>query len=73
MEPVIEWLTENSDPYIKYLTLKNILGKRVNKKRSPKIIDNIANSKTASAILNLQNKESWWSVNTYSFNHGIFT
>lgn len=68
MEPVIAWLTENSDPYIKYLTLKNILGKRVNKKRSPKIIDNIANSKTASAILNLQNKEGWWSVNTYSFN-----
>jgi hypothetical protein len=33
MEPVIAWLTENSDPYIKYLTLKNILGKRVNKKR----------------------------------------
>ena len=68
MEPVIAWLTENSDPYIKYLTLKNILGKGVNKKRSPKIIDNIANSKTASAILNLQNKEGWWSVNTYSFN-----
>lgn len=68
MEPVIAWLTENSDPYIKYLTLKNILGKRVSKKRSLKIIDNIANSKTASAILNLQNKEGWWSVNTYSFN-----
>ncbi len=68
MESVIAWLTEDSDPYIKYLTQKNILGKRVGNKPSPKIIDSIADSKPASAILNLQHKGGWWGVNTYSLN-----
>lgn len=68
MESVITWLTEDSEPYIKYLTLKNILGKRVSKKCPPRIIDNIANSSPASDILNLQHKDGWWGVDTYSFN-----
>lgn len=68
MESVIAWLTEDSDPYIKYLTQKNILGKRVGNKPSPKIIDSIADSKPASAILNLQHKGGWWGVNAYSLN-----
>jgi hypothetical protein len=68
MEYAITWLTEDSDPYIRYLTLKNILGKRVNKKCPPEVIESIANSGPASAILNLQHKDGWWNVNTYSFN-----
>ena len=68
MEQIIEWLTEDNNPYIKYLTYKNILGRRLDKKKSLEIIESIANSKEASSILNMQNKEGWWGINTYSFN-----
>ncbi len=68
MESVIAWLTEDNNPYIKYLTHKNILGKKVNKKSSPKIIDHIADYEVVSAILGMQNKEGWWGTDAYSFN-----
>lgn len=67
-EPVIKWLIEDDNPYIKYLTCKNIIGKKLSKKKSPGIIDDIACSGEVSLILNLQNKRGWWGVNTYLFN-----
>lgn len=68
MEPVITWLTEISDPYVGYLTRKNILGEKINKKKSPEIIDNIANREPVSIILSMQNREGWWGIDNYSFN-----
>ncbi|OFW65024.1 MAG: hypothetical protein A2Z35_00490 [Actinobacteria bacterium RBG_19FT_COMBO_36_27] len=67
MESTIKWLSEDNDPYIKYLTYKNILNKKIDKKKSPHIIDSIANSREVSSILNLQDKEGWWGTGTYSF------
>lgn len=64
---IIEWLSEDNNPYIKYLTYKNILNKKIDKKKSPHIIDSIADSKEVSSILNLQDKEGWWGINKYSF------
>ncbi|MDD5622205.1 MAG: terpene cyclase/mutase family protein [Actinomycetota bacterium] len=68
MEPVIAWLTETNDPYVGYLTRKNILGEKINKKNSPEIIDNIAKREPVSTILSMQNREGWWGLDNYSFN-----
>ncbi len=68
MEPVITWLTETNDPYVGYLTRKNILGEKINKKNSPEIIDNIANREPVSTILSMQNRKGWWGMDNYSFN-----
>ncbi len=68
MEQVIAWLTESNDPYVGYLTRKNILGEKIDKKNSPEIIDNIANRKPVSTILGMQNREGWWGLDNYSFN-----
>ncbi|MFA5014070.1 MAG: prenyltransferase/squalene oxidase repeat-containing protein [Actinomycetota bacterium] len=68
MEPVITWLTEANDPYVGYLTRKNILGEKINKKNSPEIIDNIASREPVSTILSMQSREGWWGLDNYSFN-----
>ncbi|OFW51353.1 MAG: hypothetical protein A2163_11390 [Actinobacteria bacterium RBG_13_35_12] len=68
MEPVTSWLIEDDNPYIKYLTYKNILGKKIDKKGSPEIIDRFASFKAVSSILNMQSKKGWWGTDTYSFN-----
>ena len=68
MEQVISWLIEDNNPYVEYLTRKNILGEKINKKSSPEIVDNIANHEPVSAILGMQSKEGWWGTDNYSFN-----
>jgi len=68
MNSIISWLLEDNDPYIKYLTNKNILGKKYSKKNFSKIVGSIANNGPAASILNLQDKNGWWGKNTYSFN-----
>ena len=68
MNLIISWLTEDDDPYVKYLTYKNILGKKTSKKDFSKIVASIADSEPASSILNLQDKKGWWGKNTHSFN-----
>lgn len=68
MNSITSWLTEDENPYIKYLTHKNILGKKFSKKYFSGIVAGIANNGPASSILNLQNKNGWWGKNTHSFN-----
>ncbi len=68
MGSIIEWLTEDNNPYLRYLTYKNILNKKIDKKKSTGIIDDIANSQIVSSILNMRNEEGWWGIDNYSFN-----
>jgi len=68
MESTISWLTEDNNLSVKYFTNRDIIGKRVVKKEYQSIVNNIANSVPASTILNLRNKDGWWSVNNYSYN-----
>src|SRR4030043_2268846 len=69
MEQVITWLTEANHPYVEYLTRKNILGEKVNKKNSSETIGNIANREPVSIILGKQDREGWWGESdNYSFN-----
>jgi hypothetical protein len=61
MESTIEWLIDKKDPYINYLTNKNILGKKYLKKTfESKIVFDVANSEPAASILNLRNKNGSW-------------
>jgi len=57
MESIIDWLTDKKNPYISYLTNKNILGKEyLGKTYGSKIVFDVANSEPAASILNLRNK-----------------
>jgi len=69
MEPTIDWLTDKKNPYISYLTNKNILGKEyLGKTFGSKIVFDVANSEPAASILNLRNKNGSWGDKQYSFN-----
>jgi len=69
MESTIAWLTDKKDPYISYLTNKNILCKEyLGKKFKSKIVFDAANSEPAASILNLRNKNGSWGDKQDSFN-----
>ena len=69
MESTIAWLTDRKDPYISYLTNKNILCKEyLGKKFKSKIVFDAANSEPAASILNLRNKNGSWGDKQDSFN-----
>lgn len=69
MKSTIEWLTDKKDPYISYLTNKNILGKEYLKKTfGSRTVFDVAHSEPAASILNLRNKNGWWGDRQDSFN-----
>lgn len=69
MESTIAWLTDKKDPYIKYLTNKNILGKEYLRKTfGSKTVYEVANSEPVASILDHRNKNGWWGNKKDSFN-----
>ena len=69
MESIIDWLTDKKNPYISYLTNKNILGKEyLGKTYGSKTVFIVANSEPAASILNLRNKNGSWGDKQDSFN-----
>jgi len=69
MESTIAWLTDKKDPYISYLTNKNILGKEYLRKTfGSKTVFDVANSEPVASILNLRNKNGSWGDKQGSFN-----
>jgi len=69
MESTIDWLTDKKNPYISYLTNKNILGKEyLGKTYGSKTVFVIANSEPVASILNLRNKNGSWGDKQDSFN-----
>ena len=69
MESTIAWLTDKKDPYISYLTNKNILGKEYLRKTfGSKTVFDVADSEPAASILNLRNKNGSWGDKQGYFN-----
>jgi len=68
MEEIINWLLEDSNPSVKYYTIKNILGEKFNWQAENKLKKHILQSEQVKKILSLRDRAGWWISDNYSFN-----
>ena len=68
MEKSIEWLLEDENPSVKYYTLINIVGKKLQPSDAFYYEDLIRKSGSAAAILNLQDPSGLWQEGSFSYN-----
>jgi len=68
MEKIIDWLLEDSNPSVKFYTLKDILGKEAGFPVEDEFKKIILESELVQKILGLRDNAGWWFTEKYSFN-----